>query len=209
METDFSFGALAPHNRHLWEQDFINLLDRIARKTLVHAGPGPDGQARRFFVKGHFLCAADALARKYPDARFLTMIREPAPRLQSAVNFLRAQPFESGLGPPPWRWLGISIANSEAAYCEIEQEWFTREPGPRRCVLRFEEYKRDLEGTMNRAYNECLDTPTLPPHVPTRHAPRERKNYLLNRSLEQVGIDEAALNDRLADYIAWCRESGP
>ena len=53
------------------------MLDRIARKTLLFADPAPDGSPLRFFVKGHFLAAADALAAKYPDARFLTMIREP------------------------------------------------------------------------------------------------------------------------------------
>lgn len=208
METDFSFGALAPHNVQLWEEDFVNLLDRIARKTLMNAAPDPEGKPRRFFVKGHFLCAADALAEKYPDACFLTMVREPAPRLQSAVNFLRAQPFEASLGAPPWPWLATSIANSESAYCEIEREWFDRTPGPKRCVLRFSEYINDLEATMTRVYRECLDTETLPAFVPTTHSPRERKNYLLNRSLAEVGIDEAALNERLADYIDWCRAPG-
>jgi len=55
-------------------------------------------------VKGHFLCAADALERHYPDARFLTMIREPAPRLQSGINYLRVNPTDA-LGPVPWVWL--------------------------------------------------------------------------------------------------------
>ena len=72
-------------------------------------------------------------------------------------------------------------------------------------MLRFSEYIRDLEGNMAKVYRELLDTPTLPDYVPRVHEPRERKNYLLNRSLAEVGIDEDALSERLAGYIAWCR----
>jgi len=205
MIDDFGFGILAPHNRALWEQHFVDLLDGIALKTLLHAGSAPDGQPRRFFVKGHFLSAADALERRYPDARFLTMIREPAPRLQSAVNFLRANPLDATLGAVPWAWLSQTLARTEPSYCESEQVWFTRQGGARRCVLRFSDYVRDLEAAMSKVYRECLDSSRLPPHVPRSHPPRERTNYLLNRSLEQVGVDEAVLNARLSSYIAWCR----
>ncbi|HKJ25744.1 MAG TPA: sulfotransferase [Myxococcota bacterium] len=206
MAEDFAFGPLAPHNRELWEHDFVRVFDGIGRRTLLDAEPGPDGRPRRLFIKGHFLCAAPALARRHPDARFLTMIREPAPRLQSAINFLRTGPFEDDLGgPPPWGWLGAGIGESEAAYCEIEQEWFTREDGPRRCVVRFSDYIRDLEGTLARVYRECLDTPTPPDGTPRQHEPRRRHDYTYDRSLAEVGIDEAALNARLAAYVAWCR----
>jgi hypothetical protein len=206
MADDFAFGPLAAHNQKLWGVDFVNLLDRVARKTLLDTKPGPDGKPRRYFVKGHFLCAADALERRYPDARFLTMIREPGPRLQSAVNFIRAAPMKDAIGRlAPWPWLGEAIARSETAYCELEQAWFSREDGARRCVLRFSEYVRDLEGSMTKVYRECLDTPDPPSDVPRRHTPRERTNYILNRSLADVGIDEHALDDRLAEYIAWCR----
>jgi len=204
---DFAFGPLAPHNRALWEEDFVRLFDGVARKTLLDAEPGPDGAPRRLFIKGHFLCAADFLAHRHPDATFLTIIREPGPRLQSAVNFLRTTPFDESMGgPAPWAWLGAGIGRSEAAYCEIEQEWFTREAGPRRCVVRFADYVRDLEGTMARIYRECLDTETLPPWVPRTHAPRKRHDYTYDRSLAAVGIDEESLNQRLSSYISWCRD---
>ena len=113
LAEDFAFGPLAPHNRALWKRDFVRLFDGVARKTLLDAAPGPGGKPRWLFVKGHFLCAADFLARRYPDATFLTMICEPAPR--------------------------------------------------------------------------------------------KRHGYSCDRSLAEVGIGEAALNERLADYIAWCR----
>ncbi len=203
---DFGFASRAPHNRRLWNQDFVALLDGIARRTLLHAGPGPDGR-RRFFVKGHFLAAADALAERYPDARFLTMIREPAPRVRSAVNYLRVNPTDPVFGPPPWTWLSEAIVRTEVEYCDLEMSWFTQRSDARRCVLRFSTYKRDLEGTMAKVYRECLDTPVLPAHVPREHAPRKRTEYLIDRTLAELRIDEEALNARLADYIEWCRES--
>jgi hypothetical protein len=204
---DFAFTAETPMRRVQWEEDFVALTDRIGRKTLLFAGPAQDGRPRRLFVKGHFLGAADALARRWPDARFLTMIREPAPRLQSAVNYLRANPHDPTIGPVPWAWLGASVVDAEVRYCEQERAWFTRPDGPRRCVLRFADYVADLEQAMTKVYVECLDEPTLPAHVPREHPPRERTNYLFNRSLAQVGIDQDALNERLADYRAWCARS--
>ena len=61
---------------------------------------------------------------------------------------------------------------------------------------------------MKKVYKECLDIERLPPHVPLEHPPRNRTHYLLNRSLEDLGIDADALNERLAPYIAWCRGEG-
>lgn len=209
LADDFGFARLAPHNRALWEEDFVEMFDRIGRKTLLAAGPGPDGGPRRLFVKGHFLCAGDALERRYPNACFLTMVREPAARLQSAVNYLRANPVDSTLAAVPWPWLGQGLARTETDYCEIEMAWFTRPGGARKCVVRFVDYLHDLEGVMARIYRECLDIDVLPAHVPRAHTPRVRTNYLLNRSLAQVGIDEGALRARLAPYTAWVMGDPP
>lgn len=206
MVEDFGFGTITAHNQALWEVDFVEYLDGVARKVLLHAGVGPEGRPRRVFAKGHFLAATDALARRYPDARFLTVIREPGPRLRSAINFLRVNPVDPVLPAVPWAWMGEALCRTEVAYCETEQRWFSRrDDGVRRCVVRFSDYVRDLEGTMARIYRECLDCPTLPAHVPREHTPRRRTSYTIDRTLAQVGIDEAALDRRLAAYRAWCR----
>ena len=134
------------------------------------------------------------------------MIREPAPRLQSVINYLRVNPTDA-LGPVPWVWLKSVLARTESEYCEIEQAWFSRVGGATRCILRFSDYVRDLEGAMKKVYRECLDSESVPVHVPHSHPPRERTNYLVNRSLAQLDIDEVALNTRLSSYIDWCRGS--
>ncbi len=203
---DFGFAVVAPHNQLLWKRDFVELVDGIARKTLLHAGPTSDGEPRRFFLKGHFLCAAEALEARYPDARFVTMIREPAPRFRSAINYLRTNPFDPVLGPVPWAWLSQALLRSEVQYCEVERDWFTRSSGARRCVLRFSEYVANLDGSLARVYHDCLDL-EVPADRPTSHTKRNRTNYLVDRSLADLGIDESALNARLAAYIEWCRVS--
>lgn len=209
MVDDVGFAHIAPHNRVIWEQDFVELVDGIGRKTLAFAGPAPDGNPRRFFLKGHFLCVCRLLDQRYPDARFLTMIREPTRRLQSAVNHIRTNPLDSVLGPTPWAWLAETLAKTESDYCIVEQKWFTEQGSARRCVLRFSDYVQDLEGTMRKVYRECLGIDQLPPHVPREHSRRVRHDYMIDRSLAQMGINEAALREHLAAYIEWCDSSLP
>jgi hypothetical protein len=219
---ELNFARFAPHNRELLEADFVRLLDRVGQKTLLYAGT--DGNLPRFFVKGHFLAAADALARRYPDACFLTVIREPVSRLRSAINYLRVNPADPVLGPIPWPWLTSALERTEVAYCEVEQAWFmcpsgtqpsgtqphgtepaaAQSAGPRRCVVRFSDFVEDLQGAMRHVYRTCWDVEELPPHIPARHPPRERKDYTVDRSLPELGIDPDALRARLASYIAWC-----
>jgi hypothetical protein len=204
---DFGFAQMSPHNRTLWEVEFIHLFDRIGRKMLAYAGNRMDGVQRRFFVKGHFLCAADALERKYKDASFICMVREPAARLQSAINYIRVNPHDSALGPPPWGWLAEALTRTETAYCEVEQEWFNIQGGARRYVIRFADFVADLQTTMLGVFAFCFGDTALPPRVPHEHPPRERKNYRINRSVADLGVDESQLKSRLASYIAWCQRT--
>lgn len=206
IAREANLAEAAPHNRVMWERDFVELFDRIGRKLLLWHGPdtGP-----RVFIKGHFLAAADALERRYPDARFLTVVRPPRSRVRSTINYIRTTPLDFVLGPPAWRPLALGLALTEARYSELEQAWYSRTTGARRCVLRFEDYVADLEASMAKIYRECLDMDELPAHVPREHAPRERKRYAIDRSLTRVGIDADALEARLAAYIGWLGDHEP
>ena len=200
IATEFNLGKFAPHNRQLWEEDFVALVDRLALKTLLYAQAGPE---HRFMLKGHFLAGADALAKRYPDGRFLAVIREPVSRLQSGINYLRVNPVDPALGPVPWEWLAAGLTQTETDYCWAEQVWFKETGDGTRCIIRFSEFVHDLERAMRKVYRCCLDVDELPPHVPKSHAPRERKHYSVNRSLAELGVDEVALRSQLAAYIAW------
>jgi hypothetical protein len=205
---EFNFAAFAPQDQSRMERDFVQLVDRIGRKQRLFIGDVGSKMPRRLFIKGHFLCAAEALERHYPDAVFLTLVRDPASRLQSGINYLRVNPSDPAMGPPPWAWLAASLLQTESDYCRIEQAWFSQESGARRCVVRFMDFISDLEGTMHHVYRVCFDQAQLPPHVPRTHPPRERKQYTVNHSLTELGIDAEALRTELADYVAWCQSKG-
>jgi hypothetical protein len=202
---EFNFAAFAPQDRSWMERDFVQLVDRIGRKQRLFVSDVGVEAPRRLFIKGHFLCAAKALERHYPDAIFLTLVRDPASRLQSGINYLRVNPSDPAMGPPPWAWLSNSLLQTESDYCRVEQAWFSQETGARRCVIRFADFVSDLEGTMQHVYRACFDQEQLPPHVPHTHPPRERKQYAVNRSLVELGIDADLMLTELADYVAWCQ----
>lgn len=198
--AEFSHRGVTPSTRALWEEDFVRMVDGLGRRTLAFAGrPGA-----RFFLKGHFLAAAPALAARWPDATFLTVIREPRARLRSTLNYLRLNPDFFGLGPMPWPWIA-TLADAEAAYSRAEQAWFTRADGPRRHVVRFDTLVGDLPATLDRLYREALDRDGPPPEVARVHPSRPGGPYLVDHPLAALGIDEAAVDAALADYAAWCR----
>ncbi|MGF1603181.1 MAG: sulfotransferase [Thermosynechococcaceae cyanobacterium] len=202
---ELNFASFAPQDRARMDRDSVRLIDRIGRKQLLFIGDAKVEKPRRLFIKGHFLCAAAALERHYPDAVFLTLVRDPVKRLQSGINYLRVNPSDPAMGPPPWAWLSAWLLQTECDYCRIEQAWYSQKSGARRVVVRFADFVADLEGTMQQVYRECLDQDLLPPHVPLTHPPRDRKHYTVNRSLAELGIDENELRMQLADYVAWCQ----
>ncbi len=202
--AEFSHRGVTPSTRAMWEDDFVRMLDGLGRRTLAFAGPAPDGRPRRFFLKGHFLAAGPALAARWPDAVFVTVIRSPAARLRSTLNYLRLSPDFFGLGPMPWPWIAATTS-AEIAYNRAEMAWFSREDGVRRCVARFDELVRDLPGALRRIYG-ALGADGPPPEVRREHAPAHHRGaYTVDHSLEALGIDVAALEAELADYRAWCR----
>jgi hypothetical protein len=200
----FRVDEVTEASRELWENDFLRFLDSIGRKTLVHAGRSSGGAPRRLLIKGHFLLVAEHLAKRYPDARFITMLRASEKRFQSLVNFLRCQSTIAPCPPVPWSWLVKYVCTTEVSYCEKEMRWYQSPEGPLRCIIPFDDYIRDLEGTMRKVYRECLNQ-DLSPHVPRVHAPRVRTNYSVDRSYEELGMDEEALRKRLENHGRWCR----
>lgn len=212
LRDDLGFVGGSGGIQTAWERDFTGFLDRVGRKALLFAGPLPDGRTPRLFAKGHFLAARHAVAQRFPDARFLTVVRDPVRRMESMVNHLHANAVEEALGAVPWAFITPMILAAEVDYGTVEQEWYSRPGPPRRLALAFSDYVHDLEGTMRRVYQHCLDQPELPPHVPREHAPRQRTNYAVHRTLDSLGVDLDGLRDRTAAATAWCealRLSGP
>lgn len=202
MAAEFAMGRAGPTTERLWTETAPRLIARLAQKTLLHAGPAPDGRSRRFVLKGHFLAAAEALTARFPDARFLTIVRAPAPRLRSLINFIRVNPAEPVLGGPPWQTIAPALAQTEVDYCRRELSWYDAAEGPIRCAVRFEDFVGDLEGTLRVVYRTCLDGEP-PPEVARAHPPRALRPYTVDRTLAEVGIDAEAWQAPLTDYRRW------
>lgn len=70
-------------------------------------------------------------------------------------------------------------------------------------VVRFDDYVRDLPGTLALVYRECLDR-EVPPSLPTTHAKRKR-SYTTDRTLAELGVDVAEVEARSAAFAAWAK----
>ena len=204
-KEDFNMAKIPPYDEQIKARDFVRFVDRLARKSLYLAGASQSGESRRLYLKGHFLFAAQALCEQYPDACFLTVVREPVSRLRSGINYMRVNPPDPVLGPVPWSWLTDTLSYTEIFYSEVEREWFTHETNCQRSVIKFTQFVNDLEATMKQVYLECFNSDELPSHIPKSHPPRERKHYTVNRTLSELGVNEDDLKKNLSDYIDWCQ----
>lgn len=217
---DMNFARVNPEDSPHLERDFCRLVDRLARKSFLHRqmrqderSTGADGADRpRFFIKGHFLWAADALREHYPDATFVTIVRDPAQRIQSGINFMHSQILDSNTGAVPWSWLSRFLGRSEKDYCRIEKDWYSEAGSAKRCVLCFDDFISDIQQSMRLVFAACdllLENESgeyvLPSHVPKKHPDRKRHDYSVDRGLLELGIDKEELRTELAEYIAWCR----
>lgn len=203
LTEEFGAHASTPASAALWEEDLVAYLERLGQKLLLDLGPaaGP----RHLMVKGHFLASAPALAARFPDARFVTVLRAPLPRLQSCLNFMRLQPGDPGLPPRPWAWVRHFGLRSQVPYNELERRWFTAPAGPVRVALPFRRFVDDLPGALLLVFGAIFGDVELAPHLPRAHGPRERERYAINHSLEELGVDAAAVEAASAAFTQWMR----
>ena len=206
-KEDFNMANIAPYDKQIKKNDFVRLVDRLARKSIYFSGASIEGKTPRFYLKGHFLFAAQSLCEYYQDACFLTVIREPISRIRSGINYMRVNPPDPVLGPVPWSWLTDTLIYTEVFYSNVEQKWFASEANCQRSVIRFTEFVDNLESSMKRVYQDCFNSDELPPHIPKNHPPREREHYTVNRTLSELGVDESDLKNKLSDYIDWCQSA--
>jgi len=217
---EYNYAAYSPHNRHLYEEEgFVAHLDRVARKTMLFYNIAEE-EKKTFLLKGHFLASAPALRRNYPDARFLTVLRDPCDRLRSAINYLAVNPALGERLPAKlkWQWLTATLQETEAMYCENELKWFQQDdveeeqqPNETRkkrstYAVRFHSFATNTDKVLKRVYQDFLQK-KVPDGIsyPTSSSSRKqnKKRYSINKSLAELGVDEADYKKRLTDYIAW------
>jgi len=199
-QSEWCFGSI-PSMDYNWNINFPKYVDHMARKHMIFHNN--ENGKKRLFIKGHFLGGATALHKKYPDADFFTVLRPPHLVCQSMINFTQSFEMDPVIGRIPWKYNIIYVTLDQIRYCKEEKEWYEKEDGANKLILRFSDYVNDLEGTMKVIYQHCMNGKPVPDNIPKEHPPRDRKNYLMNRSLEEMGISEKGLREELEDYYEW------
>ncbi|KAL9180633.1 hypothetical protein ACHAXT_011086 [Thalassiosira profunda] len=202
IAREFNCAKFEEHNRHLFEECFVAQVDRLARKTLLF-NDAAAADPKTFLLKGHFLQSAPALRRKYPDARFLAVLRDPLDRLRSGINHTACNPTLWQGRPPRWEWLATAFPQIEAEYCAREMEWYGDGADERRLAVKFDAFVKDRERTMRRVYGDLLKEDDPPDFAhPKKGTP---KRYTVDRTLVELGVDEKDLK-RFAGYQKWMKE---
>lgn len=199
---EFNYARFEEHNRYLFEYCFVEHVDRIARKTLLYNSAS--SASKTFLLKGHFLQSANALQEKYPEARFISVLRDPICRLQSGINHMAVNPTLWQGKAPNWQSLTDALQQIEVQYCELEMEWY-KNGNDKRFVVKFEDFTKYSRKTIIRIYQGLLES--NPDDIPHFDNPSKTpKRYTTNRSLKELGVNEAILKQQLVRYYAWMKE---
>jgi hypothetical protein len=204
---EFNSARFEEYNQYLFDVCFVEYIDRIARKTLLYNGfDACSSTNRTFLLKGHFLQSACSLQRKYPGVRFLSVLRDPLDRLQSGINHMAVNSTLWQGKSPNWGSLVEAFRQIEVEYCKLEMDWYVNksDSDSRKLVVKFRDFTKDRQKTMDRIYNDLLDCSDSIPHfdIPSKAL----KNYSVNRSLKELGVDEERLKQELVDYYAWMKK---
>ncbi|KAL7527602.1 hypothetical protein ACHAXR_005185, partial [Thalassiosira sp. AJA248-18] len=203
---EFNSAQFEDHNQYLFEHCFVEHVDRIARKTLHFNGMTSSSRDKTFLLKGHFLLSATALQKKYPDARFLAVLRDPLDRLKSGINHMAVNATLWQGKQPRWDWLTESFQQIEVSYCEREMEWYNNGSNgdhKYRLAVKFESFVKNFGKTMKGIYHDLLEEEILPNFVPPS---KVSKRYTINQSLQELGVNEAGLKLQLVEYYAWAKK---
>ena len=142
MKWGFPFAPLTePTNDH-YLNSFNQYTDSIMKKVMYHRGK----PSQRMLVKGHFLIATNALQKRYPDAKFFTVVRDPLERFQSFINFIMiisadGPPCNELLLPPiSWKQVCEFVINTQIPFCEQEMLFYNQSDDkklaiPLKCML--------------------------------------------------------------------------
>jgi len=203
IEKEFNCARFEEWNRSLFEESFVEHVDRIARKTLLYNRVDAASD-QRFMLKGHFLQSADALRKRYPDGCFLSVLRDPMDRLQSGINHMAVNATLWQGKAPDWNSLAEAFQKIEVEYCEVEMDWYSADD-TKRLAVKFDDFVKHSQKTMTRVYRGLLDCniDDIPRVDMTAKGP---KLYAVNKSLKELGVDEAALKQQVARYYAWMKK---
>jgi hypothetical protein len=242
VAREFHYGKHTLENRGLYEKDFVRYIDRLARKTVLFQRSYQSNEEAApkttiFLLKGHFLSIVPALREKYPNAKFVTVLRDPCDRLRSAINYTAVNPSISGSMNPQnqhhWHSLAKATELTEAEYCQQEAKIFhsadntngtTEDQPPQFLSIHYDALaKTDTIPLVFQwlAGNEGLLSPSSSSSKnggtkkvvskkssSNKKKGKKSKQYMVDKTLCELGIDEKEYKDRLSDYFDYMKEVG-
>ena len=219
MSWGYSFAKL--ENQPIDQKFFSSFLahTHLMMRKIVYMRGKPN---QRVLLKGRFLEVAEALKQRYPKAKFFTTVRPPVQQMQSFINFTKVLSGDgiygkmAGLFSPSWRIIRDYVINTQFSYCKQEMSFYKQDE-ENRLVIPFAVYVKNLSATLQRIYAFC-NIP-IPDHMvseaikiqnTTHDRTKRRASYdpNLNRSLENLGVDEEKVKEHLAEYIEWMEQQG-
>ena len=97
----------------------VGLIDETCRKWLWLCGA--DKKEQHLLLKGHMVDMVPALKQRYPDASFVTVMREPLSMATSMVPFAGATPGYAGPeAAVAWPWFNFMFVEYFNEYCKQE-----------------------------------------------------------------------------------------
>ena len=145
-------------------------------------------------------------------------LRQPEERFQSLINFVMTISTDGlpirghALFPLSWKVLRNYVIDTQICYCEQEMSFY-KHPQGKKLAIPFTVYVDNLSATLNSVYVFCnisvsadVISKADAVQTTTHNRQRRRSSYRLNKSWEDLGVDEEKLSDHLAEYNNWIEQ---
>jgi len=171
------------------------------------------GNGRALLAKNHMIDFMPQLAKELPDAKFVDIVRHPKDAFtswyglaQGALGVLAQEKVEQ-------KTMVQCHLRFWDKFCDREKKFFGEEGAddPNRSLVTFKEYIKEQEGTVRKLYKqwgyEVEGTKFEERLIADRQSHKQYKSKAAykNPSLDELGVDVAALNERYADYLTTCK----
>lgn len=171
------------------------------------------GNGRALLAKNHMIDFMPQLAKELPNARFVDIVRHPKDSFtswyglaQGALKVLAREPVEQ-------KAMVQCHLRFWDKFCESEKKFFVEfgAEDPNRSLVTFKDYIKNQEETVRNLYKqwgyEVEGTKFEERLIADResHKKYKSKAKYKNPTLDELGVDVGALNERYADYLTTCK----
>lgn len=157
-----------------------------------------------------FLFDVAGLEKRFPNAKFITLTRDPKKQICSRFSFYQAQEkisHDLELDVPRW---GDIITTRTRESAEFVMQYFFREKRKNRLSLTFNEFVADLPKTYAKIYDfigaqyEGSEFEGIVKQEVEKHKEFKGARKYKNVKFEDFGLDEEKVSQMFAEYNTYC-----